>query len=319
MSQNFWIEEYLRPAFVSDAAWQKVRDHLFLEISDPLEGVPDYLADTVTRLESMMGIDSAKDSFGAAVHGNAAKPQRFQNNSEGFAAFLEAYADILPESLIVLEATGGYETDLLLCLCKQKHHVHRVQPLKAAHYMRSLRVHGKTDALDAAALARYGVERHACLQIFVPAEEALQTLQDLQGRREDIIAMKVAEQQRKSHPRYRRLQNSLQAVLSVLEDEIKAIEARMQDIVTGCQTLIAKKNVLCAFKGVGETTAITLIAAMPELGVLTRGEVAALAGLAPHPKTVAGNNVTAPHAAADGSYARHCLWPLCPQNAIIRN
>lgn len=53
MSQNFWIEEYLRPAFVSDAAWQKVRDHLFLEISDPLEGVPDYLTDTITRLESM--------------------------------------------------------------------------------------------------------------------------------------------------------------------------------------------------------------------------------------------------------------------------
>ena len=53
MPKNFWIEEYLRPNFVSDEAWQKVQDHLLSEISDPLEDASDYLAETVARLEGM--------------------------------------------------------------------------------------------------------------------------------------------------------------------------------------------------------------------------------------------------------------------------
>jgi transposase len=170
-----------------------------------------------------IGIDVSKDWFDVALHAKAAKPQRFPNNGEGFAAFAREFAERFPDSLVVLEATGGYETALLLRLHKAGACVHRVQPAKAAHYIRSLRAHGKTDALDALALARYGAERHESLTLFQPADETLQTLQDLHMRRADLLAMRTAERQRAKHPRYARLQFSLREVREALERQIEGI------------------------------------------------------------------------------------------------
>lgn len=231
-----------------------------------------------------IGIDISKDCLDVVVHGIAAKPQRFPNSSEGLAAMAVSLQDILPRSLIVAEASGGYEADLLLALCAAGAAVHRMQPLKAAHYMRSLRVHGKTDALDAAALAQYGAERHEKLELFVPADDVLQSLKDLHTRREDLLKMRVAEIQRGKHPRYRKLKASVQAVCAVLNAQIADIEARMRMLVESNTALGRKKDVLCAFKGIGDTTALCLLAEMPELGTLTRRQAACLAGLAPHPK-----------------------------------
>ncbi len=212
----------------------------------------------------------------------------FDNNESGFKHLQTTLADKsrfeISNIFVVLEATGGYEMDLLLFLCRQNIAVHRVQPLKASHYLRSLRVHGKSDAIDAAALARYGAERHANLALYTPADKDLCTLQALQTRREDLLAMRIAETQRLKHPRYRDLKKSVLAVRKVVEAQIIAIEEQMHELVEANTLLKNKKAVLTDFKGVGETTAMCLIASMPELGTLTRRQVASLAGLAPHPR-----------------------------------
>lgn len=231
-----------------------------------------------------IGIDISRDWFDVAVHREAARPQRFQNCGEGFAAFANEYREILRDSLIVLEATGGYETNLLLNLHKAGACVHRVQPLKSAHYIRSLRVNGKTDALDAVALARYGAERHESLAVFQPADETLQTLQDLQMRRSDLVSMRTAERQRIKHPRYAQLHASIEEVCNLLDQQIKEIEEQMAAIIEETDDLKQKHQVMRSFKGIGDTTAMCLLACMPELGNLTRREAAALAGLAPYPK-----------------------------------
>ncbi len=231
-----------------------------------------------------IGIDVSKDWFDVAVHSKAAKPQRFQNRGGGFAAFVSEYKEILSDSLIVLEATGGYETALLLSLHNAGAPVHRVQPLKAAHYIRSLRVNGKTDALDAVALARYGAERHDNLSIFQPADETLQTLQDLQTRRQDLLDMRKAETQRLKHPRYARLQDSIGRVCDALGTEIADVEKQMTEIVENTDNLKRKYQVMIMFRGIGGTTAMSLLAGLPELGTLNRKEIAALVGLAPYPK-----------------------------------
>jgi transposase len=230
-----------------------------------------------------IGIDIASDNFEAALHGSAAKPERFSNSSEGFAEFCTKFADILPGSLVVLEATGGYENALLLELCRQEVAVHRVQPLKASHYMRSLRVNGKTDALDSMALAKYGAERHENLSLFYPAEENLQLLQDLHMRRSDLMKMRIAELQRSKHPRYARLRQSVGDMLEMLDKEIAKIQEQMSAIIEESHRLRQKHQILTSFGGVGETTAMALLACMPELGTLSRKQAASLAGLAPHP------------------------------------
>lgn len=235
-----------------------------------------------------IGIDIAKRTFDVAVHKKAAKPQRFQNCGEGFAAFVEEYADILPQSFIVLEATGGYENALLFHLYEQGFDVHRAHPLRSAHFMRSLRVNGKTDSLDALGLARYGAERHETLAIFTPTDETLQELSRLHMRLSDLKAMRMAEKQRMKHPRYAALKDSLKAVAGALDEPIDAITKRMEDLVEQTQQLKRKYELLTAFAGIGKTTALTLLACMPELGTMTRREVASLAGLAPHPNDSGG-------------------------------
>lgn len=231
-----------------------------------------------------IGIDVSKDWFDAAVHGKAAKPQRFKNCGEGFAAFVHEYRELIPGALVVIEATGGYETSLILSLHEAGARVHRLQPLKAAHYIRSLRVNGKTDALDAAALARYGAERNETLPLFQPSGDALQTLQDLQMRRSDLVAMRAAERQRAKHPRYAQLRASVEDIRKALDRQIESIERQMAELVDKTDELKRKYREMTSFKGIGDTTAMCLLACMPELGNLTRRQAAALAGLAPHPR-----------------------------------
>lgn len=231
-----------------------------------------------------IGIDVGKDSFDVAVHNKAAKPQCFPNSGAGFAAFAKTYADILPESFCVLEATGGYENALLFALCDQGYHVHRAHPLRSAHFRRSLRVSGKTDALDAIGLARYGAERFETLAVFTPAHETLQELSQLQMRLSDLKSMRMMERQRMKHPRYQGLTNSLEKVEKVLSAQIDAITERMNTLVDQAHILKQKYDVLTGFAGIGQTTALTLLACMPELGTMKRRHAASLAGLAPHPR-----------------------------------
>lgn len=53
MSKSYWFEEALRPAFVSDEVWQKVRESLLEPLSLSLEDIPDALDEAIMRLESM--------------------------------------------------------------------------------------------------------------------------------------------------------------------------------------------------------------------------------------------------------------------------
>lgn len=221
---------------------------------------------------------------GSAKAGMPEKAVRFDNTPDGFAAFCKAFAHELPEALIVLEATGGYETALLVQLCTNGMAVHRVQPLQARHYMRSLRCFGKNDAIDAAALARYGAERHDTLSLFSPGNDKQVRLRDLHTRRADLLAMRIAEQQRAKHPRYRNMTESIQTILRTITEEIDRIEDAMRELVENNEDLKNRHELLTAFPGIGSTTALCLLAEMPELGTLTRRQAASLAGLAPHPK-----------------------------------
>lgn len=231
-----------------------------------------------------IGIDISKNTFDAVCHDTPHRARHYANTSQGHAALLQDLAGRLPEALVVLEATGGYEAALIAALLAAGVAVHRATPLQAKHFLRSLRLAGKTDRLDAAALARYGAERHAGLSLCHVASAEMTALQDCLVRRADLVAMRVAEQNRLQHPRYAGLKASVQAVLKTLTRQIDALEARMEGLIAQSPALTAKMDVLTSVEGVGKQTAYTLLAALPELGRLTRRQAASLAGLAPHPR-----------------------------------
>lgn len=231
-----------------------------------------------------IGIDISKDYFDAACFGAAAKPSRFPNGGEGFAAFMKAFEAELPNALVVLEATGGYEIAVLDALLKAGVGVHRADPLTAKHFIRSLGKRAKTDRLDALALARYGAERYEHLPLFTIKNEAQQELNILLTRRQDLVVMRGAEQTRLRHPRYGRVKKSLTAMLKALDRQIQAIEAEIEALVENSKKLAAAIDLMTAVTGVGRKTALIVAGLMPELGSLTRRQAASLAGCAPHAK-----------------------------------
>ena len=160
---------------------------------------------------------------------------------------------------------------------------HRADTLKLKAFIRSFGTLGKTDAIDAAKLAAYGRERWAILALWAEPESHQQQLQALVRRRSELVALKVAEQNRAKAPGAKALASSFKAMLAAIGRQIEAIEAAIAELIAQSPALRARIAVLTAMHGIGQRSAAALLAAMPELGTLTRRQAAALAGLAPHP------------------------------------
>ena len=241
-----------------------------------------------------IGIDVSKNHIDVALHGaKAAKPQRFQNGDGGFAAFAGHFAEQLLEAFVVVEATGGYESALVAFLLSKQIAVHRADPLTAKCFIRSCRLRGKTDALDAQGLARYAAERHEGLRRMEPVDEAQAELELLLARRADLVASRVAERNRADHPRYASLKTMLQEMIQLIDEHIRHIEELIETAIAASRMLKAKRDTLLTVKGIGRTTANQLLAAMPELGHINRRQAASLAGCAPHPRQSGQNNAYA--------------------------
>jgi transposase len=229
---------------------------------------------------NFIGLDIGKFSFVAAIYGNKTT-REYENNSFGIELFLKEHEDILPNSLCVLEATGGYEMRLLLTLCDKNFSVHRANTRKVKNFIRSFGNQAKTDALDAKALALYGYERNDRLVKFIPASKKALDLYELVQRRQDLKQILASEKNRLQAPKIDIVKTSCSKMIKVLTEEVKAIDKKINALIEEDQILKAKKEALKTIKGIGNIIANELLVLMPELGKMNRREAASLAGVAP--------------------------------------
>jgi transposase len=235
------------------------------------------------QYKAFVGIDISKEFFDVAEV-SAAKSKRFPNSSEGFAALVKEQGTTLTKALVVLETTGGYERDLLYWLCARGFAVHRADTRKVKQFVRSLGVHGKTDALDAKALAHYAQERHLRLKHFSLSTAIHDELRMLASRRNDLVAMLVQEKNRSASPGYADiLKEHVLPVIKALQKQLLLVDQAIDALICQDKDLCQKRQVMQTVAGVGAKTANSLLINMPELGTMTRRQVASLAGLAPHP------------------------------------
>jgi transposase len=225
---------------------------------------------------TFVGIDVSSERLDVAVDGSG-EAFVVRRDAGGLEALIERMQALQPQ-VIVLEATGGFETVAAAALCAAGLPVAVVNPAQVRHFAQALGQRAKTDPIDAAVIARFagatGVEPRAL------ADEASRHLADLVTRRRQIIDMIVAERQRERRAPPR-LKKSIARLLKALQKELSSLEADIDDVVRGSPAWRAKEELLRSVPGIGATIARTLIAEMPELGRLGRREVAALAGLAP--------------------------------------
>ena len=232
-----------------------------------------------TTPSRFVGCDVSKTSI--VVFDTASSQTRVIPNR---ASDLARFAHSLDQScLVICEATGGYETRLLDAMLAAGRAAHRADARKVKAFIRSFGTLGKSDAIDAQALARYGAERHASLAPWQAQDPARRTLQALVLLRIDLVAMRQAQLNRLAAPQAGDIAPLLRPILRHIETQIRAIEARIAALIRVHPTLRQALAILRTIPGIGDVSAAALLALMPELGRLSGRQAAALAGVAPHP------------------------------------
>lgn len=229
----------------------------------------------------VVGVDVAKAHVDVAVLGGTLAAQRFENQAEGHSA-LTAALKPLDVALVVMEATGGYETELACALQGAGFAVAVVNPRQARDFAKSMGRLSKTDAVDARMLAELAavlLRREDLTRFLRPLPDPQQQhLAALVTRRGQLLAMLLSERQRLQitpkglHP-------SIEAIIAAIQTQLDDLEAQMVDHVRA--HFAELDRVLRSASGIGPVASATLIAELPELGRLNRRQIAALVGVAP--------------------------------------
>ena len=226
--------------------------------------------------ETFVGIDVAMEHLDVAVAPGGAA-WRVGNDPAGIAGLAERLAALAP-ALVVLEASGGHEAAAAAELALAGLPVAVVNPRRVRAFAGADGQLAKTDALDAALLARFA-ERMRPEPRPLP-DEAARELKALVGRRRDLVGMQTAERQRR-RPATAAVGARIAAHLDWLRAELAALERDIAAAVAASPLWHATATLLATVPGVGAVVAATLVAELPELGTLSRQEIAALVGVAP--------------------------------------
>jgi transposase len=222
-----------------------------------------------------IGIDVAKAWLDVARAGEATV-RRLSNDADGIAALVAEMRAAVPQ-LVVLEATGGYERAVTAALSVAGIPVAAVNPRQVRDFAKATGQLAKSDALDARVLARFAQQIQPPVR---PLPDAVaQELAALMARRQ-LLEMRVAEQNRRPSLAPR-LRPALDAHLDWLNDQITALDDDLDQTLRDSPLWREKEALLRSIPGIGPVVARTLLAELPELGTLERGEAAALAGVAP--------------------------------------
>lgn len=226
-----------------------------------------------------LGVDVSKHKLDVALL--AADGRRLRGRTlDNQPAAVRRFAQSLDgPALAVLEASGGYEAAAAEALEAAGVAVHIANPQRTFHYARSLGQLEKNDRLDSRMLARYAGERRPRPRR--PPHPNQRRLGQVAGRRRQLIAQRTAERNRLAAESDAFLRQSLLTVIACLNEQIEACERRLSELRRQTPELRESAALLESAPGVGKTTAHELLAWLPELGRLSRGEIAKLVGLAP--------------------------------------
>ncbi|HYR46084.1 MAG TPA: IS110 family transposase [Thermoanaerobaculia bacterium] len=226
--------------------------------------------------EFFVGIDVSKEFLDVGVSPTG-EFFRETHDARGLKSLVKRLVG-LHASLVVLEATGGYEMAAWTALVKAKLKVAVVNPRQVRDFARAEGQLAKTDRVDAMVLARYA-SRMQPEPRKLPSDEQ-QELGGMMARRRQLLAMISAEENRLSRAKSP-LQRRIASHVSWLRKELLEVDRDLSDRISKNTEWRRKDELLRSIPGVGPVLSRTLLAELPELGSLNRKQVAALAGVAP--------------------------------------
>jgi len=220
------------------------------------------------------GIDVSKDWLDVAISNEAS---RVANDAAGIGALIERLrsADV---QWVVMEATGGYETQAASAIAGAGLRLAVVNPRQVRDFAKATGRLAKSDRIDARVIAAFGEAIEP--QIVRLPDEQTRELQGLLTRRSQLVGMRAQESNRLAlmEGAMRKQIKSHIAWLDKAIDEVNTdITARLRKSPVWRE----KDELLRSLKGIGPITSSTLMASLPELGQLDRRAIAALVGVAP--------------------------------------
>ena len=230
----------------------------------------------MTSTAIFVGIDIAKADFVVACRPDGTA-WTAPNDILGIITTVDRVRTLAP-TLIVLEATGGYETPLVAALAAAGLPVVVANPRQVRDFAKATGQLAKTDRLDAHLLALFAERVHPTPRPLPDA--ALQQLEALMTRRRQLVDMVTAERNRLEHAS-RPIRRNITEHVRWLERRVAAVDRDLDDTIQKSPVWRAQEDLLRTVPGIGPVVSRTLLADLPELGRLNRKQIAALVGVAP--------------------------------------
>lgn len=229
--------------------------------------------------KTFIGIDVSKETLEVYVD-TSSKKIHCPNQTRDLKRLAKELKKLSPE-LIVMEATGGYETQAAITFTEASLPFAIVFPRRVRQFALGLGVIAKTDEIDAQVIARYG--RTAGIEPKPLESNELRELAALTTRRSQLVEMRLMEENRldTSHPSMRK---TIKEHISWLTRQTEKLDAEIDLCIEQSDTWRETRDLLTSVPGVGSVLASTLITELPELGSLSHKKIAALVGVAPFPR-----------------------------------
>ena len=243
-----------------------------------------------------VGIDVSKQQLDVALRPSG-EPFQVPHTDAGLATLVQRLQPQTP-TLVVLEATGGYEADVAAALALAAMPVAIVNPRQVRDFARATGRLAKTDPLDAAVLAHFAAAVQPEPRGLPDA--AQQALTALVARRRQLVEMLVAERHRLPLAQGG-IRVDVQTHIHFLEQRLKNANDDLQQLIRTSPLWCTADQRLRSVPGIGPATSAVLLADLPELGRLSHRAIAALVGVAPlnrdsggrrGPRTIWGGRAT---------------------------
>jgi transposase len=226
-----------------------------------------------------VGLDVAKATLDLACSTTPTARWQTTNDEAGWAA-LVAHVRTLQPAVVVLEATGGYETGAASALSTAGLPVAIVNPRQVRDFAKALGLLEKTDAIDAVVLATFAARIRPTPR---PLPDDLHAdLQALVTRRRQLVDMRTAERNRVPLARGA-VRKNLLAHIAWLDKQLGKTDRDLRTRIEASPIWRVRDQLLQSVPGIGPTTSACLLAGVPELGTLTHRQISKLVGVAPLP------------------------------------
>ena len=224
-----------------------------------------------------IGVDVSKRKLDVYMHPQGSYAS-FPNTERGFEQLL---LWLMPHkvALVTAEATGGLELAMLARLHEAGHTLARVNPRWIKDFARSGGRTAKTDKLDSLQIALYGCRMEP--EPYLPLDADAEALKALTARHRQLVDEITMENNRLKQARNHWVSRLHQDTIRFLEYQLAEVDTMLTALTQANERARRAKEIITSVPGVGAVTAHMLIADLPELGMLTGKQIAALIGVAP--------------------------------------